>query len=219
MCVCDCITQAVGDINLFTLSHCGHTPPFWGQKTSPQNINHMKTLFRKVSMKTNGSQVDVLWSDGNTIVCERKSSELVLFLPEPGSSAPERKPAPFIESWHPCKYTDHTHNTCTYTDTQTTRALARPTEVPIFCWIALGSLLFLPGAGGSCVSNPVRMRGMRSPDVAQVHCLHQRTRIHRHTHVKKMICRSMFLSRNHVRRWFVTTKNAQFKMKHPQAVA
>lgn len=35
-------------------------------------------------------------------MCEREpqSSELIVFLPEPGSSAPERKPAPFIE-WMP----------------------------------------------------------------------------------------------------------------------
>lgn len=64
---------------------------------------------------------------------------------------------------------------------------ARFAEVPIFWWIALGSQLFLPGAGGSCVRNPVRMRGMRSPDVAQIHSL---------PHITQTVCTNEHTQKN-----------------------
>lgn len=64
-----------------------------------------------------------------------------------------------IIPWYENLRAQHWKCSCEHIDS--THIQTQVTEVPIFWWIALGSLLFLPGAGGSCVSNPVGMRGMR----------------------------------------------------------
>ncbi len=40
MCVCTMYYSCCGDINLFRKSHCGDSPPLWGQNSSPHNVNH-----------------------------------------------------------------------------------------------------------------------------------------------------------------------------------
>ncbi len=46
LCLCVCarrcghVYSCCGDINLITHSHCGDSPPIWGQNSSPHNVNH-----------------------------------------------------------------------------------------------------------------------------------------------------------------------------------